>query len=64
MESFEKQLERFQTTDKGKYALFRLHCNDLLVLQEMEYNGIIYDEIGSKQKAEELELDIKKLKVN
>lgn len=58
---FEKQLERFQTTDKGKYALFRLHCNDLLVLQEMEYNGIIYDEIGSKQKAEELELDIKKI---
>lgn len=58
---FEKQLERFQTTDKGKYALFRLHCNDLLVLQEMEYNGIVYDEIGSKQKAEELELDIKKI---
>jgi len=48
----QKQLELFSTTEQSKYKLFRLHCNDLLVLQEMEFNGIVYDEFGSLQQAE------------
>ena len=43
----QKQLELFSTTEQSKFKLFRLHCNDLLVLEEMEYNGIVYDEQGS-----------------
>jgi DNA polymerase-1 len=35
---YEAQLEQFKTN--GLYKLFRLQCQDLLVLQEMEYNGI------------------------
>lgn len=38
------QVKAFQTPEhKGKYALFRLHCQDLLVLEEMEFNGYKYD---------------------
>jgi len=48
----QKQLELLSTTEQSKYKLFRLHCNDLLVLQEMEFNGIVYDEQGSLQQAE------------
>ena len=55
---FLKQVERFKTTDKHLFPLFRLQCNDLLVLQEMEWNGLRYDEEGSLQKAEEIEKEI------
>lgn len=58
---FLKQLERFSTTEKSKYKLFRLQCNDAIVLQEMEYNGIVYDEYNSRKKAEELENEINKI---
>lgn len=38
------QVERFkQPEHKGKYKLFRLLCYDLLVLEEMEYNGFLFD---------------------
>ncbi len=55
---FLQQVEKFRTSQQSKFALFRLLCNDLLVLQEMEYNGIIYDEIDSLAKAEEIKSSI------
>jgi DNA polymerase I-like protein with 3'-5' exonuclease and polymerase domains len=39
-------------------------CNqDILVLQEMEYNGFYFDELRCKQKATELEVQIKDLRM-
>lgn len=55
---FLHQVEKFKTTQQSKFALFRLLCNDLLILQEMEYNGILYDEIDSLTKAEEIKSSI------
>lgn len=49
---FLKQIERFKTAEEHMFRLFRLHCNDLLVLQEMEMNGICYDEYNSLAQAE------------
>ena len=53
-----KQLERFQTTDKGKFALFKLHCQDLLVLEEMEWNGIKFNTEKALTKANEIEVEL------
>jgi DNA polymerase I-like protein with 3'-5' exonuclease and polymerase domains len=55
---FQEQIKRFQNDINNKFPLFRLLCNDLLVLQEMEWNGIIYDEINSLAKAKEIEQEI------
>jgi len=38
-----------------KYKIFRLQCQDLLVLQEMEYNGFKYDIERSLNEAKRLE---------
>lgn len=46
---YKKQLEEFEN-DKQLYKLFKLQCLDLLVLQEMEYNGMLFD----SEKATEL----------
>ena len=51
---FLKQLELFKTRYQSMFKLFRIHCNDLLVLQEMEQNGIVYDEQASLKQAESL----------
>ena len=51
---FKKQVERFKTDKVNQFRLFRLHCNDLVVLQEMEFNGIAYDEASSKRRSQEL----------
>lgn len=48
-----KQLELFQT-DK-RYPLFKLQCADLLVLEEMEWNGIYFNTEKAMVKAKELE---------
>lgn len=37
-----KQLEQFKAQPK-LYKLFKLMCQDLLVLEEMEWNGLVYD---------------------
>lgn len=39
---YKKQQIEFKDNPK-LYQLFRLHCADLLVLQEMEYNGMLFD---------------------
>ena len=43
---------------QGKYALFKLHCMDLLVLEEMEYSGIVFDTKKATQYADELETEL------
>lgn len=40
------------------YRLFRLSCQDLLVLTEMEHNGMLFDKEGARKKARELQQDI------
>lgn len=50
------QLKDFSLPEnQGKYKLFRLQCQDLVVLQEMEYNGFKYDIEGSLNEAKRLE---------
>lgn len=39
---FLKQLERFKENPK-LYALFKVACQDLVILEEMEWNGLKYD---------------------
>ncbi len=59
---FLKQLEEF-SNDEQMYKLFRLQCLDLLVLQDMEYNGMYFDcDEASKlaEKEEERVLEIEK----
>lgn len=60
MQVYEKQLEQFQTTHAGMYALFKLQCQDLLVLCEMEKNGIKFDVVEARKKAGTIqeELDV------
>ena len=58
---FLKQVERFQTDKIHMFKLFRIQCNDLLALAEMEWNGIVYDVVGSLTKGEELTKQVKKL---
>lgn len=60
-----KQKEQFETTHKHMYRLFQMHCADLLVLQDMEWNGLLYDRgLSSKlsleatEKLHELRQDI------
>lgn len=55
---FYSQVKDFETEQASKYKLFRAQCNDLLVLQEMEYNGILYDVDASLKQAEGLEKQI------
>lgn len=54
---FLKQLEIFAEKPQ-MFKLFRLHCNDLLCLQEMEMNGILYDVNKSLAKSQELTTQI------
>lgn len=58
---FQEQIKRFKTTEKSKYNLFRLQCADLLTLQEMEYNGIYYDEYESIKKGTSLQQEIEQI---
>jgi len=53
--AFLEQVKLFLGKRQHQYKLFRLHCNDLLVLAEMERNGIAYDVEASLNKSKELE---------
>lgn len=44
--------------ESGKWQLYLLQCADLLVLQEMEWNGILYDKETSVAKGNELQQGI------
>lgn len=49
-----RQRALFEENPKLRH-LFSLQCQDLLVLEEMEWNGLLYDKEESLKKAEELE---------
>lgn len=57
---YEKQLEHLGD-NKLLQRLISLHNQDLLVLQEMEYNGLLYNEKESETLADELEKEIRRL---
>lgn len=57
-EVFKKQIEIFANEKPHQFKLFRLHCNDLLVLAEMEWNGIKYDVQGSLDSAEQIKKQV------
>jgi len=58
-----KQLEEVQASSPQLQRLISLHNQDLLVLEEMEYNGLIFDEARSTELAEELTEQIRRLDV-
>jgi len=58
---FLKQVEYFQNEGKDQFRLFRMHCNDLLVLLDMEYNGIVYDVEASLAEVARIEEEQKKI---
>jgi DNA polymerase I-like protein with 3'-5' exonuclease and polymerase domains len=53
---YERQLDQFKT-DK-RYPLFKLQCQDLLVLEDMEYNGIKFNTTAALKYAEEIEIEL------
>ena len=55
---YEKQMEEFASCTKQMQRLISLHNQDLMVLQEMEYNGIIFDETKSTDLGKELQTQI------
>jgi DNA polymerase I-like protein with 3'-5' exonuclease and polymerase domains len=54
------QLEQFKENPQ-LYRLFKLLCQDLLVLEEMEWNGLNYDKYLCAERAKELNTEIKSL---
>lgn len=57
---YHHQLNLFQS-EPQLYKLFKLHCEDLLVLQEMEYNGMFFDTEKAEFLAVEEEQRIKEI---
>jgi DNA polymerase I-like protein with 3'-5' exonuclease and polymerase domains len=57
---WERQLEDWKQFPV-KEKLFKLGCQDLLVLQEMEWNGLHYEEELCEQKSQELQKQIQEL---
>lgn len=49
-----KQLEQFEKRPK-LFTLFKIACQDLLVLQEMEWNGLTYNEKLCNERAKQCE---------
>lgn len=60
LQLYHKQQEHWNSHPQ-KHKLFKLACMDLLVLQEMEHNGLFYNEELCYQKSEQLQKDIKQL---
>lgn len=50
--------------ETGKWNLFKLQCLDLVVLNNMEWNGLPYDREKSLENARELERDIAEITAN
>ena len=55
---YEKQMKEFAVSTKAMQRLISLHNQDLLILQEMEFNGLLFDENRSNILAKELETQI------
>lgn len=58
---FNKQMQEFASCTKPMQRLISLHNQDLMVLEEMEYNGLLFDETKANTLAKELEQQIKDL---
>ena len=58
---FLKQMDILTSEKSSLFHLFRVQCNDLLCLQDMEYNGILYDAEASLTAAEELNEQISQI---
>lgn len=56
-----KQIEDIERLPLNRQRLISLHNQDLLVLQEIEHNGIKYDSDKSKELAEVLSVEITKM---
>ena len=52
---YDKQMEEFAVATKPMQRLISLHNQDLIILQEMEFNGLLFDENSSNRLAKELE---------
>ncbi len=52
-----RQLAKFEQRPK-LFKLFKLMCQDLLVLQEMEWNGLVYDKSLCEVRSEEIEKEV------
>ena len=57
-EVFNMQQKEVKELPVERQRLISLHNQDLIVLEEMEYNGILYDEKRSLELAKELEQDL------
>lgn len=55
---YEKQMEEFASSAKNMQRLISLHNQDLIILEEMEFNGLLFDENSSTILATELEEQI------
>ena len=55
---YEKQMEEFALSAKPMQRLISLHNQDLIILQEMEFNGLLFNETISNSLANELEEQI------
>lgn len=58
---YNKQIEEFASCAKPMQRLISLHNQDLTVLQEMEYNGILFDEEDCNKLGKEMEEQVSKL---
>ena len=58
---YERQLKEFAELAKSTQRLISLHNQDLTVLEEMEYNGILFDEEECNRLGKEMEEQISKL---
>lgn len=56
---YEKQVEQFKTN--GLLPLFRLQCADLLVLEDMEFNGIKFNTEKAVQRAKEIDEELERI---
>lgn len=57
---FLRQYEEFKQNPR-LFQMFKLRCQDLLVLQEMEWNGLKYNSTMCKEKSEQLKTKIKEI---
>lgn len=60
-EIFKIQKQKFETKLKDLFPLFHLCCEDLLVLQEMEANGMRYHVQASLEQAETIKKEIEEI---
>ena len=58
---YDKQMEEIASHAKQMHRLISLHNQDLLILEEMEYNGVIYDEEGCNRGSRDLSTSIERI---